>query len=286
MTEALRRIGALARLVKIEHSIFALPFSFIGFFLAARGWPGFVPFALLVVAMVGVRSFAMGVNRLADLRFDRVNPRTQNRELVTGEVGVGEAAAFCCLCAAVFVPACAGLNSLCLKLAPVALVWAGFYSFSKRFTWLCHFFLGSVLGMAPVGGWLAVSPEFTLPAVLFGLGVTFWTAGFDILYACQDKDFDRERGLCSIPARFGLRAALGMSSLSHVVAVVFFALAGWAAGLGWIYFLFFGAAAVVLLWEHLILSEDDMSRVDTAFFTMNGLAAVGLGLGAVLDVFV
>jgi len=276
--------GRYARLVKIEHSVFALPFAYAGLFLAADGWPGFGTFALLTVAMVAIRSYSMAMNRLADLKFDRENPRTKRRELVTGEVGVPGAVMFTAGCALVFVVACAGLNTLCLALSPVVLVWAAFYSLTKRFTWMCHFVLGSVLGLAPVAGWLAVDPAFSVRAVLFGLGVTFWTAGFDILYACQDVDFDREHGLTSVPARFGVGAALGISSLAHVNAVIFYALAGWAAGLSGIYFLCFAASAGLLLVEHLILSEKDMSRVNMAFFTINGVVAAGLGLGTILDV--
>jgi 4-hydroxybenzoate polyprenyltransferase len=234
--------------------------------------------------MVAIRSYSMAMNRLADLQFDRENPRTKGRELVTGEVGVPGAVIFTAGCALVFVVACAGLNTLCLALSPVVLVWAAFYSLTKRFTWMCHFVLGSVLGLAPVAGWLAVDPAFSVRAVLFGLGVTFWTAGFDILYACQDVEFDREHGLRSVPARFGVGAALGISSLSHLNAVIFYALAGWAAGLSWIYYLCFAASAVLLLVEHLILSEKDMSRVNMAFFTINGVVAAGLGLGTILDV--
>ncbi len=278
--------GRYARLVKIEHSVFALPFAYVGLFLAAGGWPGLGKFLLLTLAMVAVRSYSMAVNRLADLPFDRENPRTQGRELVTGEVGVPGAVIFTVGCAGVFVAACAGLNTLCLALSPVVLVWAALYSLSKRFTWMCHFMLGSVLGLAPVAGWLAFEPAFSVRAVLFGLGVTFWTAGFDILYACQDVEFDRGRGLQSVPARFGVGAALAFSSLAHVVAVIFYALAGWAAGLSWFYFLFFTASAGLLLVEHLILSENDLSRVNMAFFTINGVVAAGLGLGVLLDIFV
>ncbi|WP_176630051.1 UbiA-like polyprenyltransferase [Desulfolutivibrio sulfoxidireducens] len=285
MTSCATVAGRYARLVKIEHSVFALPFAYVGLFLAAGGWPGTWTLVALTVAMVAIRSYAMAVNRLADLPFDRENPRTRGRELVTGEVGVGGAVAFTALCAVVFVLACAGLNALCLALSPVVLVWAGLYSFAKRFTWLCHFLLGSVLGLAPVAGWLAFDPSFSVRAVLFGLGVTFWTAGFDILYACQDVEFDREHDLRSIPACFGIGPALAFSSLAHVNAVIFFALGGWAAGLSWIYFTFFAASAVLLCVEHLILSEEDLSRVNVSFFTINGVVAAGFGLGVIVDVF-
>jgi 4-hydroxybenzoate polyprenyltransferase len=279
-------IGALARLVKIEHSVFALPFAYIGLFVAARGWPGWRAFVLLTVAMVAMRSFAMAVNRLADLRYDRVNPRTQMRELVTGEVSLRAAWVFTAVCAVVFVGACAGLNALCLALSPVALAWGAFYSLTKRFTWLCHFALGSVLGLAPVAGWLAVKPEFALPAILFGCGVTCWTAGFDILYACQDMEFDTRHKLWSMPARFGVGTALRLAAFSHVDAAVFFLLAGYAAGLSWIYYAFWLVCSAVLLVEHRLIGENDLSRINVAFFTLNGVIAVLLGIGALLAVFV
>ncbi|EFL52728.1 4-hydroxybenzoate polyprenyltransferase [Solidesulfovibrio fructosivorans JJ]] len=278
-------LGALARLVKVEHSVFALPFAYIGLFVAAGGWPGWRAFVLLTLAMVAMRSFAMAVNRLADVRYDRVNPRTSRRELVTGEVTLRQAWVFTAVCAVVFVAACAGLNALCLALAPVALVWGAFYSVTKRFTWLCHFVLGSVLGLAPVAGWLAVKPEFSLAPILFGLGVTCWTAGFDVLYACQDVDFDREQGLWAMPARFGVGTALKLAAFSHVDAALFFLLAGYAAGLSWIYYAFWAVCSLVLLIEHRLLSEDDLSRINVAFFTLNGIIAVLLGIGTLLAVF-
>lgn len=279
-------IAALARLVKIEHSVFALPFAYIGLFVAARGWPGWRAFVLLTVAMVAMRSFAMAINRLADMRYDRINPRTRTRELITGAVSVRGAWVFSAVCAVVFVAACGGLNRLCLVLAPVALCWGAFYSLTKRFTWLCHFALGSVLGLAPIAGWLAVQPQFTVAAILFGCGVTCWTAGFDILYACQDVAFDTEQRLWSMPARFGVGTALRLAAFSHADAAAFFLLAGYAAGLSWIYYLFWAVCSAVLLVEHRLIGENDLSRINVAFFTLNGIIAVLLGVGTLLAVFV
>lgn len=279
------RVLIFARMVKIEHSVFALPFAYIGVFLAARSWPGWTVFLLLTLAMVAIRSFAMAVNRLADVQFDRTNPRTRDRPLVTGEMAPGQGWTLCAVTAAIFVLSCAGLNSLCLVLSPVALAWAALYSWSKRFTWMTHFWLGSVLGLAPVGGWLAYDPVFTLTAVLFALGVTFWVAGFDILYSCQDADFDRRAGLNSIPAHFGVHAALGFSTLSHVMAALFFLLAGWSADLGGAFMLFWAVISGVLIWEHTLVSEHDLSRVNLAFFTLNGVIAVVLCAGVLVDVF-
>ena len=276
---------ATCRMVKIEHSVFALPFAYIGLFLASDGRPGWGPFLALTVAMVAVRSFAMGFNRLADRKIDAKNPRTQDRPLVTGELGVGFTIWFLVGTALVFVASCALMNWLCFLLSFVALGWSAFYSLTKRFTPWCHFALGSVLGLAPVAGWLAYQPALTLPAALFFFGVTFWVAGFDLLYACQDVEFDRENGLCSIPARHGVGAALLTSSLSHGVAAAFFLLAGWAAGLGAAYFLVAGAVCMILLWEHRLISEQDLSRVNVAFFTLNGIIAVVLFIGVLLDIF-
>jgi 4-hydroxybenzoate polyprenyltransferase len=270
-------------MVKIEHSIFALPFAYLGMLWAAGGWPGWKAFLSLTLAMVAVRSFAMAVNRLVDLPIDSKNPRTLSRPLVTGEIGVFETWVFIATCAVIFVGACALLNPLCLALSPVALVWSGLYSYTKRFTRLCHFFLGSVLGLAPLAGWLAVSPAIEMAPVLLGLGVTFWVAGFDILYACQDVEFDRAEGLHSLPAKVGVEAALALSTQSHVVTSIFFLLAGWAAGAGFIYAGVCLAVAAILLVEHRLISAHDMSRVNLAFFTMNGFVAVFLFAGAVAD---
>ena len=283
MLSVWRKTVLLARMVKIEHSIFALPFAYLGMVWAAGGWPGWKIFLALTLAMVAVRSFAMAVNRLVDLPIDSRNPRTLARPLVTGEIGVFETRVFIIASALVFVGACALLNPLCLALSPLALVWSGLYSFTKRFTRLCHFFLGSVLGLAPLAGWLAVSPAMELAPVLLGLGVIFWVGGFDILYACQDVDFDRQEKLHSLPAVSGVPAALALSTFSHAVTAVFFLLAGWAAGAGLIYAATCVAVAAILQFEHRLISTEDMSRVNLAFFTMNGFVAVFLFAGAVLD---
>ena len=281
----IKKFGVICRMIKIEHSVFALPFAYIGAFLAAKGWPGLYTMAVLTVAMVAVRSFAMAFNRYADLNIDRKNPRTQGRPLVTGELSVRFTVGFLIGAAVLFVVACALLNPLCLMLSPVALGMSAFYSYCKRFTYWCHFVLGAVLGLAPVAGWIAVRPVVELPSVLFFCGVTMWVAGFDLLYACQDAAFDRTHGLYSIPARLGIPAALGISTLSHMTAAAFFLLAGWAAGAGWLYFVVAGIIGLILMGEHRLVKADDMSRVNVAFFTMNGVIAVVLFLGVVLDLF-
>lgn len=283
MSSIIGKVLVILRMVKIEHSIFALPFAYTGAFLAAEGWPGWRVFFLLTLAMVMVRSFAMAMNRLLDLRFDRLNPRTQDRPLVTGELSVSFTLAFCLITAIFFILACAGLNALCLALSGPALVWSALYSLTKRFTWVCHFFLGSVLGLAPVAGWIAVDPQFTVVAVLLFCGVLFWVAGFDVLYAAQDVEFDRMHGLHSLPVRFGLETAFALAAFSHVQAAFFFLLAGFAASLGWWYMLAWVVVAGVLFWEHRLISPTDLRRLNLSFFTLNGVVAALLFVGALAD---
>ena len=218
----LDKVAILARMVKIEHSVFALPFAYLGAFLVAGGWPGWQPLLLLTVAMVAVRSFAMAFNRLADVRYDSLNPRTQSRPLVSGEIGKKETWLFVGVCALVFVGCCALMNPVCLLLSPFALAISAFYSFVKRFSWLCHFVLGLVLALAPVAGWLSVQPGFAISLALFFLGVLFWVAGFDIIYSCQDVEFDVTNGLHSLPAAYGMASALHISFFCHVNTSLFF----------------------------------------------------------------
>lgn len=283
MNNLWHRLRLVLAMVRIEHSVFALPFAYSGAFLAAGGWPGWRVFLLLTLAMVMVRSFAMAMNRILDLRYDRLNPRTQSRQLVTGELSVRFTSFFALGTALVFVLACAGLNTLCLMLSVPALLWSAAYSLTKRFTWLCHFFLGSVLGLAPMAGWIAVDPGFALPAVLLFCGVLFWVAGFDIFYAAQDADFDRSHGLHSVPAAFGLGTAFALAGFSHVQAALFFLLAGLAASLGWVYLLAWAIVAAVLFWEHRLVSPRDLSRLNMSFFTLNGVVAALLFFGVMLD---
>ncbi len=276
----------LARLVKIEHSVFALPFAYLGMLWHARPWPGWREFFWLTVAMVAVRSYAMGMNRILDRDVDARNPRTQNRELVTGAITLPQAVVFVGGCALVFVAACAGLNTLCLALAPVALLWSGLYSLAKRVTVACHLMLGTVLGLAPVAGWLAVAPSWHPAPVILGLGVSLWVAGFDLIYACQDAAFDGEAGLYSIPAAYGVPAALLLARVLHGIAVPLFALAGWVAGAGWVYQGTVAGVALVLLLEHRLVTPQDLSRITMAFFTFNGIVAIVLLLGAMADALV
>lgn len=280
---------AVCRMIKIEHSVFALPFAFTGAFLAVGagpGWhaPSWRVLLPLTIAMVAVRSFAMGYNRLADRDIDGLNPRTKNRPLITGELSVAFTKRFLFVCAVVFTAACAAMNTTCFLLSPVALVWSAFYSHTKRFSSMCHYVLGSVLGLAPVAGWLAVSPHHLgYPAVLLFCGVTMWVAGFDILYSCQDVECDKRQGLHSMPAEQGVPRALLLASLTHACAAVLFPMAAVAAGLGIVALFVSVVIGGVLVWEHKLISADDLSRINMAFFTLNGVISVGVFLGAWAD---
>ncbi len=275
------RLSAYASLIRFSHTVFALPFALSSVALA---WPAHPPTAetllWLLIAMVGARSAAMGFNRLADRKFDALNPRTSTWELPQGKVKVWEAVALTVAASLVFVYAAYRLNFLCLVLSPLALAIVFFYSLTKRFTWTSHLFLGLALSLAPVGAWLAVasSPLDTteLPTPLFlGLAVLFWLAGFDIIYSLQDRQFDLTQRLYSIPARFGVAAALRLSSFFHFCTAIFLALVGMAAQLGIIYWLGFAAVAAILFWEHRIVTPTDLSRVNRAFFDFNAYVSVG-----------
>ncbi|WP_291322758.1 4-hydroxybenzoate octaprenyltransferase [Desulfonatronospira sp.] len=281
----IRAALAWARMIRIEHSIFALPFAYMGLFWSAQGWPGWRIFVFLTLAMVMVRSFAMTHNRLADLPLDALNPRTRDRALVTGEIRVKEAYLFLGVSAALFLFACAFINLPVFLLAFLALGWSAVYSYTKRWTSLCHFFLGSVLGLAPLAGWIAFVPELTLPAVFLFLGVLFWVGGFDILYATQDAGFDRENGLKSIPARHGLETSFALAGFAHVNAALFFLLAGITVGATWPYYLAWVIVAAVLYIEHKLISPDNLEKLNVSFFTLNALVSLILLAGVLGDVF-
>ncbi len=275
--------GSICRMIKIEHSIFALPFAYSGAFLVRNGTPTFMTLVVLTVAMVAIRSFAMAFNRIADLPFDRQNPRTSDRPLVTGEISIWQTRQFCAVMAVVFVLSCLALNEACLILSIPTLVLAAAYSYTKRFTWLCHFVLGAVIALAPIAGMLAVSPYFSMTQLLLGAAVLFWIAGFDILYACQDLAFDHQSGLQSFPARFGAAISLATSAFCHAIAVLFLLLAGIAEGLGFGWYICLGAAAGVLYWEHSIVQPSDLSRLRTAF-AANGPVSILIFIGVLLGI--
>lgn len=273
MTTVARAV-TYGRMVKLSHSIFALPFALASALIAAGGLPTAWQLSWIVVAMVGARSAAMGFNRLADHAIDARNPRTASRELPVGRLTRMEVAFFVLVSAGLLVLAAAMLNPLCLALSPVALAIVFGYSYTKRFTSLSHVVLGVGLGVAPVGAWLAVRGAFDTPPLVLGLAVVCWVAGFDIIYACQDVEFDRGEGLHSIPARLGTAGALLVSRGLHVLAVALLAALHPLARLHPVYLGGVAIVALLLVYEQSLVRADDLSRVDAAFFTVNGWISV------------
>ncbi len=274
MVSIMRKIRVLLEMIKFEHTLFALPFAYLGAFLAAGGFPGARTSMWILLAMAGARTAAMGFNRIVDLPFDAANPRTRVRALPKGEVNLREAWIMVIVAAALYFMAAFNLNPLAFRLSPWFLAVVLAYSYTKRFTSLCHVFLGLAVGLAPLAGWIAVQGKVALLPVLLTIGVLFWVAGFDILYACLDEEFDRSVGLHSIPAALGKRGAFAVSSLFHVVAFVAFASIGPLAHLNWVYYLGLAATFVLLVMQRRVVSPDDLSRMDMAFFTFNGAISV------------
>ncbi|MBI2899520.1 MAG: UbiA family prenyltransferase [Planctomycetes bacterium] len=277
------RIITYLEMIKFQHSLFALPWAFVGAFYAARGVPGGREILWILAAMVSARTAAMTFNRIADAKIDAANPRTEDRAIPRGLVSVPFAAAVTALAIAAFVLSAAMLNRLCLALAPAAIAVLLGYSYTKRFTPLCHFALGLSLGMAPVGAWLGVRPEWHPLPPLVGTAVLFWIAGADILYACEDVEFDRAHGIRSIPASLGIPRALLVARLSHVAAVGALVAAGLAARLGVVFYAGTAAVAALLAYEHAIVKPDDLRRVNRAFFHVNAVVSAAVFVACLGD---
>jgi 4-hydroxybenzoate polyprenyltransferase len=278
-------LSRFASFVKLPHTLFALPFALLGVLAASLRYPlTWQAVALVVIAFSAARWVAMGFNRIADRKLDAKNPRTMNRELPRGTLSLRQAGVSVVLAGLLFLAAAAALNPLCLVLAPPALLWVTSYSFAKRFTWWPHLWLGASLAIAPAGGYLAVAgrwsePWWLLPVI--GLGVATWVAGFDIFYALPDEQFDRAEGLRSAVVRLGLVRSIRFAKLLHGVTIPALALFGWGAGFGAWYFVGLLVAAGILAYEHHLVKPGDLSRLDAAFFTMNGVMSVtvfGFGL--------
>jgi len=276
-----QRAGAFLRhvnLVKLPHTVFALPFALVGVVFASHHRPVTVLDVLWVVlAFTAARFAAMGFNRIVDREIDALNPRTRSREIPAGSMGVREATAAVTIASVLFVVAASQLNFLCLLLSPVALAWVFFYSYTKRFTRWSHLVLGVGLSIAPVGGYLAITGSWSDPwwtLIALAAAVATWVGGFDILYALQDVSFDRDNRLHSVPAAFGEKRALSIARDLHVLTVIGLALAGVGAGAGLIYFIGVAVAAALLLYEHSLVKQDDFSRLNAAFFTMNGVISM------------
>jgi 4-hydroxybenzoate polyprenyltransferase len=269
-----RKIRTTLEMIKFEHSVFALPFALTGAMLAVRGWPAWRQILWLIVAMVGARSAAMAFNRIADLKFDALNPRTQVRALPKGRLSVRFTAAFTAVSCALLVLAAWELNPLAFKLSPVAIAVLLGYSYTKRFTLISHLVLGFCLGMSPIAAWIALRGDLSLPILLLGAAVTLWVAGFDIIYACQDVEFDHRLGLHSVPKQFGIRAALYISAGLHAGMLALLAVVARMEHLGWIALGGLVVVAVLLAYEHAIVKPSDLSRVNSAFFTINGYISI------------
>jgi 4-hydroxybenzoate polyprenyltransferase len=268
------RIKTVLEMIKFEHSVFALPFALTGALLAARatqhGWPTLRQILWIMVAMVAARSAAMTMNRIADLRYDRENPRTKQRALATGALSLQFAWFFTVVAVILFFVAAWQLNPLALNLAPLAIAILFFYSFTKRFTNWSHLFLGFALGISPAAAWIAITGGLDLRILILCAAVTLWVGGFDVLYACQDVDYDQQAGLFSVPKKFGIANALLIARAMHVGVI---ALLGWLAysfGLPWPAWAGIAVVASLLTYEHSLVKADDLTKLDAAFFTVNG----------------
>jgi 4-hydroxybenzoate polyprenyltransferase len=271
-------------MIKFEHSIFALPFAYLGAFLAQRRVPDLIVLLWITIAMVGARSLGMALNRLIDIEIDRRNPRTAERALPKGLLSVRNVLLFSFGSVSVFLLAVYNLAPVCRYLWPMVVIPFVIYPYTKRFTWLSHFVLGLCLGLAPIGAWIAVTNTLSLEPVLIGSAVLLWVAGFDILYAIQDIDFDKRHGLFSIPARFGIENSLMFTRLLHAASIGLFILSGSRLHLGVFYFAGVAIAAVLLAYENSLIKPNDLSKLNVAFFTMNGVISVIMFCFVVIEV--
>jgi 4-hydroxybenzoate polyprenyltransferase len=278
-----KKLKTVLEMVKIEHTIFALPFAFMGAFLAVRGFPRSAQIGWILLAMAGARSAAMAFNRLVDFPFDSRNPRTANRALPRKQLSREFVIAFVIGSSAVFVIAASQLNRLSLELSPLALGIIFIYSYTKRFTWLTHIFLGISLACAPIGAWIALRGSLSPAPLILGLAVALWVAGFDVIYSCQDLEFDKGERLFSIPKRFGVRAALWISAVLHLIMMITVGFLFWREGLGTISFVGLTIVGLLLAYEHSLVRPTDMSRVNTAFFTINGWISILLFVTTMID---
>lgn len=275
MSSPFSKLKTTLEMIKFEHTLFALPFAFLGAVMAANGLPTWQQILWITVAMVGARSAAMTFNRIVDREIDAKNPRTANRELPSGKLSVEFAWIFLFVSIGIFLLAAYSLNWLTFVLAPVALLSVLGYSYAKRFTALAHLLLGWALAISPTAAWIAVrgAIDSEVP-LLLSLFVLMWTAGFDVMYACQDYEFDRKAGLRSIPARFGIARSLWIARLFHFQAFIVLLLLYLVSGLGWIALIGVGAVALLLIYQHMLVKASDLSRMNAAFFTTNAFVSI------------
>ena len=270
--------------IKIQHTIFALPFALMSAFIASNGVPPSDKLLWILLAMVGARSSAMSFNRIADVDYDRENPRTKERALPKGRIRKSYYIIFLILSVLLFIFSCIMLNRLALILSPAALLIVFFYSYTKRFTIFSHFFLGLSLSLAPIGAWVAIREEISIVSIVLGLAVIFWLAGLDIIYSCQDVEFDKSHGLFSFPAKLGIERALRLAAIFHVIMTLFLFSLFFIGNLGLLYLGGIILIAGLLYYEHSIVRPDDLSKVNVAFFNVNGIISIGLMLMTILDI--
>ena len=274
----LNKIRVFLEMIKIEHTLFALPFAFMGALVGDivinDQLPSWSQIGWILMAMVGARSAAMALNRMIDAAIDARNPRTANRAIPAGLLKIGEVLLFTIISFGLLIWAAAMLEPLSFYLLPIAVFMLVFYSFTKRFTWLCHVVLGLTIALAPLGGWVAVTNEIGWEAVIFYVTIACWTAGFDIVYACQDYEFDKNEGLYSIPVRFGIASSLKIARGFHIATAIGFVVLFLLTSLSWWYLIGIIIALGLLIYEHLIVKPNDLTRLNTAFFTMNGVLSI------------
>ncbi|NEZ42971.1 UbiA-like polyprenyltransferase [Paenibacillus alvei] len=285
-----KKVRIFLEMIKFEHTIFALPFAFMGALLGAmvvhQRFPTLPEWGWILMAMFGARSAAMALNRLIDAAIDAKNPRTANRAIPAGLLKAGEVILFTAVSFGLLFWAAANLEPLSVYLLPIAVFMLVFYSFTKRFTWLCHVVLGLTIALAPLGGWVAVTNEINAPALIFYLTVSLWTAGFDVIYACQDYEFDKKEGLNSIPVRFGIAKSLWIARGFHVATAFGFILLLFLTQLSWWYIVGTVIASALLIYEHLLVKPHDLSKLNTAFFTMNGVLSIVVFCFTLIDLVV
>ncbi|WP_028589082.1 UbiA-like polyprenyltransferase [Paenibacillus massiliensis] len=285
-----KKVKIFSEMIKIEHTVFALPFAFmgaiLGSFVVSNQLPTWAQIGWILLAMFGARSAAFGFNRMIDRFIDAKNPRTAGRAIPAGLLKSSEVLIFTLICLALLLWASYQLSPLAFKLFPIALFMLVFYSYTKRFTWLCHVVLGLTIGLAPLGGWVAVTGQVDWAAFVFYLTIACWTAGFDIIYACQDIEFDQREGVYSIPARFGVARSLHIARAFHIVTAIGFVVLFFAANLSWWYLAGMILSYIILFYEHYIVTPKDLSRLQTAFFTMNGALSIVVFVFTFLDLVV
>ena len=279
----IRRLKLYAELIRIEHTLFSLPFAYVGAIMAAQGLPSLEKLFYITLAVFGARSVGMSWNRLVDKRIDLKNERTADRVLPAQRLTTGEVIVWTIFSTLLLILASWQLDPLCFTLFPVAITVILFYSLTKRFTWLCHLFLGITLGLAPVGSWIGIRGSVSIQPIILGLGVAFWTAGFDIIYSTLDKDFDKKEGLQSVPVKFGLSRALRISLIFHFIAFILFSTVKFVANLGMFYIIALWIVGFLLYLENKVVSPKDLSRVNLAFFKINSLVSITILLFVLME---